>query len=417
MLLTRKKRRLLTQYAYLETIIIVALYLLIGYWVDPRDICILKSSISFLTILLSIVTLFHGVASGLLAIILIGTAMQLGYPEFDYQSFLGLLVLTLIFGEFHYYWKRTISQHQTEAIFTRQKLEEMSKAFYMLKISHDQIERSYIVKPMSIRNSIRLLKEEYDSGNHEKFYRYFLKMLKETFGIEQAILTKILPDGHDETVASSKEGDRVDTEDLMVQSALEKQAPIYVSSSERYGNGRYLAVLPAVVNEKVVGLLAIEKMPFMSFNKDALVSITVLTGYIFNEAHKLFVLQKIPDFLPEFQENLRFETHRLNLIHQNYGVESTLLIFRSKDELIIHQLKDIIKRNTRALDIVSSAKIDSIHLVVILFPFADISSIEGFLERLSRHIDLSDENDKLETGRFLISQMKLVLHYIYSERA
>jgi general stress protein CsbA len=416
MLLTGKKRRLIAKYAYLETLIIVGLYLAIGYWIDPQDICLMESSISFLTILLAVVTLFHGVASGLLAVMLIGVAMKFGYTEFSYQAFLALLVLVLIFGEFHYYWKRTISQHQTEAIFTRQKLEEMSKAFYMLKISHDQIERSYIVKPMSIRNSIRLVKEEYNNGERERFYHYFIQMLKENFSVNKAILVKLLPDGKYEILASSQEDEPFDSKDLMVESALKKKTPIYVSSSDRYSASRYLAVLPAIVNDKVIGLLAIESMPFMSFNKDALVSITVLTGYIFNEAHKLFVLQKIKGFLPEFQENLRFETHRLKLIHQNYGVESTLLVFRSRDRLAMHQLKDTIYRNRRSLDIVDDVRFDGVDTIVALFPFADISAVEGFLERIGRHIDLTDGSGTVEVGRFLMSQLDLALNFIYLER-
>jgi general stress protein CsbA len=416
MLLTGKKRRLIAKYAYLETLIIVGLYLAIGYWIDPQDICLMESSISFLTILLAVVTLFHGVASGLLAVMLIGVAMKFGYTEFSYQAFLALLVLVLIFGEFHYYWKRTISQHQTEAIFTRQKLEEMSKAFYMLKISHDQIERSYIVKPMSIRNSIRLVKEEYNNGERERFYHYFIQMLKENFSVNKAILVKLLPDGKYEILASSQEDEPFDSKDLMVESALKKKTPIYVSSSDRYSASRYLAVLPAIVNDKVIGLLAIESMPFMSFNKDALVSITVLTGYIFNEAHKLFVLQKIKGFLPEFQENLRFETHRLKLIHQNYGVESTLLVFRSRDRLAMHQLKDTIYRNRRSLDIVDDVRFDGVDTIVALFPFADISAVEGFLERIGKHIDLTDGSGTVEVGRFLMSQLDLALNFIYLER-
>jgi len=416
MLLTGKKRRLIAKYAYLETVIIVGLYLAIGYWIDPQDICLLESSISFVTILLAVVTLFHGVTSGLLAVMLIGVAMKLGYTEFDYQTFLALLVLVLVFGEFHYYWKRAISQHQTEAIFTRQKLEEMSKAFYMLKISHDQIERSYIVKPMSIRNSVRLVKQEFNEGKQERFYHYFIQMLKENFSVKRATLIKLLPDEKYEILASTQENDSFDPKDLMVKSVIEKKAPIYVSSSDRYSVSRYVAVLPAIVNDKVIGLLAIESMPFMAFNKDSLISITVLTGYIFNEAHKLFVLQKIKDFLPEFRENLRFEVHRLRLIYQNHGVESTLLVFRSRDRLAMHQLNDTIQRNRRLLDIADDAQLDGVDTIVALFPFADISAVDGFLKRIGKHIDLTDESGTIQVGRFLMSQLDLALDFIYPEK-
>jgi hypothetical protein len=115
-----KIREILAPYSYLETIAIVSIFLGIGFWTNPKDICMLESPLYPMTIMLAIITLFHGVSSGLFAIAIMGIAMKFGYVEFQYESFLGQMVLVLIFGEFHYYWGRIIANHHTEMLFTKQ---------------------------------------------------------------------------------------------------------------------------------------------------------------------------------------------------------------------------------------------------------------------------------------------------------
>ncbi|MDQ7066885.1 MAG: hypothetical protein Q9M40_02155 [Sulfurimonas sp.] len=83
--------------------------------------------------------------------------MWLLYPVFAYIEFLVALMMTLIFSEFHYYWGQKIKQAEIQANYRGAKLDELSKAFYTLKISHDQLEKNYVVKPMSIRNSIEYI--------------------------------------------------------------------------------------------------------------------------------------------------------------------------------------------------------------------------------------------------------------------
>jgi hypothetical protein len=93
----------LQDFAYLETFTLVALYLGIGYLIDSKDICILHSQISYILILLSVITLFHGFENGLFALALLAIPLWLAYPVFEYTEFLVALMMTMIFSEFHYF--------------------------------------------------------------------------------------------------------------------------------------------------------------------------------------------------------------------------------------------------------------------------------------------------------------------------
>jgi len=415
MLLSNKARELFAPYPYIETILIISLYLSIGFWVDPKDICMLESPLLPMTIMLAVVTLFHGASSGLLAIAAMGIAMKFTYAVFHYEAFLGQLVLVLIFGEFHYYWGRIISDHRTEMQFAKQKLSELSNAFYALKISHDQIEKSYIVKPMSIRNSIRFIKEEfYTKEDKRLFFQKYMQLVEKNFMVKKAVLLRV-DNEKLEQLALSEGTEGYDAKDPMILDVLEKRMPVYLVESENYEASRYLAVIPAMDDEDIVGILAIEDMPFIAFNKDALVSITILTSYLFAEVHKLSILKSIPQFLPEFEKDFRFEMHRLLLLNREFGTQTTVMFLHSDDPLIVHIYIDLVKRHLRTLEMLNHVVINGIDIVAILFPFSDTSSVEGFLERLGKPMDDLRLNDHAMIELFPLVKIDLITAFIYGK--
>ena len=412
LLFTNKPRERFFKYPNVETFILMGAYLLLGYVIDPQDICMLEYKLSFLTILLAIITLFHGIESGILGIVIVGIAMKFGYAEFQYAYFLKEFVLVLIFGEFHYYWTRTIKHHDAESNFTKEKLLELGKAFYMLKISHDQIEKSYIIKPMSLRNSIGTIKEDFYKEDANQFYRKFLLLLQKTLNIETSFLLSVQDNENMTILAQTEEGNSFDIDDLMIQHAYEKQMPIYVSSDAQYDHSKYIAVIPSLSHNEVTGLLAIEKMPFMSFNKDTLISTSILVGYMFDEVNKVKLLKSINNFLPDFQENFRFETYRLSMLNKKFNADSTILVYKSYNNLTTHLLIEAINKNMRTLEIMSSAKKESLDVVIILFPFSDATSVNGFAQRIDSIMNTEKGSDILKFSTFSIAKVDLIESYV-----
>jgi len=93
-----------SKYAYSETLALVSLFLLIGYYVNPEDICLLNANIPYVIVLLTIITLFHGFESGMLTLTLISLVMWFFYPTFHYINFLVFLLMVLLLSQFHYHW-------------------------------------------------------------------------------------------------------------------------------------------------------------------------------------------------------------------------------------------------------------------------------------------------------------------------
>jgi hypothetical protein len=406
-------KKFLFRYKYLETLIITSLYMFIGYLVWPDDICMLKTNF-FPTMFLAIITLFHGLASGLLAMTLFGIAMKFAYNEFDYIYFLKELVLVLVFGEFQYLWNRKIETFATELKYTKEKLHELSDAFYTLKLSHDQIERSYVVKPMSLRNALMNIKEEFKKrGKDFNPFEKFLTILSKTIDIQEAFILEMRGFERFRVLAKTKEKIVVDIKDLLIETALAKKMPVYVSMDEKYSLSQYLAVIPAIIENKVYGLLIIQKMPFMSFNKDNLSSSAILLNYIFDEVYKVKIIKRMGSFLRVFDDEFRFEAYRLKNIDKMYKMSSTVLILKVKDSLKANLLKETIQKQIRILDTLSFVKIsENLYIIGVIFIFAHKSSMEGFMNRVRYSIRIAQDDEDIKQMIFLINEIEMIEKFI-----
>ncbi len=400
-------------YAYNETIILLAIYLIIGYAINPKDICILNTKIPFLIMLLSIITLFHGFESGVLAIGIIAIVIWYFYPIFQYKDFLTTLIMMLIFGQFNYYWTRRIYEAETNSNYCEIKLNELSKAFYTLKISHDQLEKNYVIKPMSLRNSIKIIQEA--NKIDKNYYINFLRLLDKSFNVNVASIA-YKQNKKDQfkmiSMAQSSESDQEDTilNDPLIQEVLQKEKPVYISDNTDK-KSKYIAVLPALQKNTIIGLLLIQKMPFMSFNKENLTSIAILFEYFFNETvkHSVLLLQSL---LPAIHDNnFKFEYHRLNNIYKAYQVNSATLVLKIDDRLLMERLYSKIVKILRSLDMVTFIKYNKLNYIILLFPFADNSVCTGFINRLIGNFKDIKEDD-FEYMIFDFSKVDLLQQYI-----
>ncbi|WP_345991085.1 hypothetical protein [Sulfurimonas sp. HSL-1716] len=396
-------------YAYLETVLLVSAYLLIGYLLNPKDICILNGQFPYILILLSIITLFHGFESGMLGIGIIALAMWYFYPSFNYVQFLTTLMMVLILSEFHYYWSKKIREAEADSEYRDIKLNELSRAFYTLKISHDQLEKNYVTKPMSLRNSIMHIKET--GGDDEYKINNFLKFLEKSFNIGSGSIA-LKESGENFAIAARSEdaSNSLDLNDQLIQKSMETNKPVFVSD-DNIKQSRYLAVIPALQREKIVGLLLIEKMPFMSFNRENLTSIAILTEYFFNEIKKENILLEDDRLQAILDKEYRYEYFRLYELYKFNKIDSTTLVIKVDNELLATRMFETIDKLLRSLDIATLIKHKEVFFISILFPLGHRSVTTGFINRLLTNMNDIQE-DQFEHITFGYGQIDLYDKYI-----
>jgi hypothetical protein len=423
-------------YAYLETIIIVALYLSAGYLIDSNDICMLNGKISYILILLSVITLFHGFENGMLALGIIAMAMWYFYPTFQYIEFLVTLMMTMIFSEFHYYWTKKIKEAELNADYRGAKLDELSKAFYTLKISHDQLEKNYIVKPMSIRNSIEYIinKNREVSQNQDiedkysEYYKNFIGLLEKSFNVYSAVilykksnLDDELIDENNTNIALGSENEDINIKELLddylVDKAISRKSPIYISDQSgeptvvKDNNSKYIAAIPAIQDNRVASILVIKKMPFMAFNRENLTSIAILLEYFSVEIRNKNILSHDNEFDIIEDEKFRFEYIRLKNLYKKYNVGSVVLVLRIDNELQSIRIYEKIMKMLRSLDMVTMVEQNDLYYITLLFPLHDKAAALGYLNRLLNSLD-EDKDKNFNHMTFDMSQIDLLNRYL-----
>jgi len=428
--------KFLHDYAYVETLIIVFIYLIIGYAVDPNDICMLNNEISYMLILLSIITLFHGFENGVLAMGIIAAAIWLFYPSFEYTEFLIALMMTMIFSEFHYYWTKKIKAAEVMSDYRGTKLDELSKAFYSLKISHDQLEKNYVVKPMSIRNSIeyiikqhKKIDENVDTSEQKyEYYKNFLGLLEKSFNVKSAFIVYRKNDSDNSflnakntNIVLGENSIAIDPSDIfgnyLIDKAINRNTPIYISdengdpNTANEENSKFIAVIPSVQEERVNELLVIEKMPFMAFNRENLTSISILLEYFTIEIRKKNILLYKDEISIIKDENYRFEYSRLKQLYKKYNVNSIILVIRVSNELQATRIYEKIQKMLRSLDMVTLTNESGFYYVSLLFPLHDKAAALGFINRLLNTLD--EEKDKeFHYMTFDLSKTELLNKYL-----
>jgi hypothetical protein len=427
---------ILHDHAYIETIIIVGVYLVVGYAIDPNDMCILNANISYILILLAVITLFHGFENGMLSLAIIALAIWLTYPTFQYIEFLVALLMTMIFSEFHYYWTQKIKSAEVNSEYRGTKLDELSKAFYTLKISHDQLEKNYVIKPMSIRNSI----EHIMSGNNEidndddisdkrrAYYKNFLLLLEKSFNVNSAAIVYKVDESTKEYITrqnsdivfkTTSEGMDIDAlfGDHLVDKAIERGTAIYISDAlgeptvNIDKNSQYLAAIPAMHKGKAVAVLVIKKMPFMSFNREILTSLSILLEYFTVETRKKDILCVRKELCVIKDEGFRFEYYRLKNLHDNYKVNSIVLVLHINNELQAIRIYEKVEKMLRSLDLVTIVKENNFYYITLLFPLHDKAAALGYVNRLMNVLD-EPKDKKFNYMTFNLSETDLLNKYL-----
>ena len=428
--------KIVHEYAYLETLIIVTAYLFLGYLIDPQDICMLNGQISYILILLAIITLFHGFENGILSMAIIAFAMWFSYPSFEYTEFLVALMMTMIFSEFHYYWTKKIREAEINSTYRGTKLDELSKAFYTLKISHDQLEKNYVIKPMSIRHSIEYIIEKNRVINesetivdkNREYYLSFLGLLEKSFNVQNALILykhaddkEKLIDEKNAYLAYTSKSSTYTTEDIvsdyLVDKAISRQTAIYISDkngeptiNSNY-NSEFIGAIPAILENNVVCVLIIKKMPFMSFNRENLTSISILLEYFSIEIRKKHVLRTSNEISIVKDEEFRFEYARLRHLHQNFKTGSINLVIRVNNEVQATRIYEKVDKMLRSLDMLTMIKYNEMYYIILMFPLHDKAAALGYLNRLLNFLD-EEKDKKFDYMTFDMSQTKLLNKYL-----
>ncbi len=365
---------------YTESFIVSTLFIFAGYLLNIHDPCFLESKLNISLFFITILTLFFG-WGGLLPFLVIYTlAMNIFYDKFDLYHILELTLLGLVLYLFQYVWHTKTKEQKVKEEYLNQKLNENTNAFYTLKASYDKLEKTYITKPFSLKDSLQKIINLVNNSDKEI---EFLKLLSQIYQVKKSIIVTY-EKSKDTRVYSLDQNNNFDENDPLIKRAIQEKAPVYIDFNDDSNQTKYLIVIPvSLENQKKISLLIIEDILFTSFNKDTLLEISVIFTYFLQSLDKKNFMDLNNCTRPYLSDNFAFELCKLKDIEKIYNIPSSVITFKSSSHDYIQRLLDIIKKEKRAIDMIQTLKVDNMnYAIIILFPFSNRSSVEGFFTRL-----------------------------------
>jgi hypothetical protein len=355
-------------------------------YTNPSDPLFIESKFGYLFYLLPLLvfTLYYGLVAGIISFFTIVLMAFFFYKEFPTVYILWLFLFVLVASEFNYYWSENVKKAEEKFKYADVKLRDLARELMLLKISHDQLEKQYIIKPISIREVIYQIKQKIISNFEEKeIFNMLMSLLVQSFNIEKAALVYVdLEKSNFKIISSTHDDFDFNIKDVLVSKAIEDRSISYLSKKEE--ESKYHAAIPVFISETQVYLFIIEEIGFLSLNMDTLLMINLFIYYVLSEK---IALEKIKDIVKQFDMfDIDFikEIYRMSEIKNNLRIESSLVIFQIKGSIEDENIKNLLRKNLRGLDIMDSLFLQEENLIIlpILLPFTPISGAFSFVERV-----------------------------------
>jgi len=354
------------QNSYIEIVLLFIITYFGSKYVSPNDPLFFASQFNIYFYLLVVIALFYGFFSALFYLALFFSVEYIFYQKINFDNLYQYFIIMLILSEFYYFWKNKITKLKETNKYINTRLETIGTAYYLLKLSHDEIEQNYILKPFSIRNVLQEIKKLMRQNPKESIQN-FLLLLERIFKIERASLYIFENDDYKLTKTIGEKVD-LNLKDPLIKRVLTKKELVF-SDISKDESSEYLAVIPLIsLTHDIKGLFLIKEIPFFNLSKDNLLMISLFLSYFVNTFSKIEKYKKYG-----LDEEFLNEIDKLLFLEKKYHIQAFLVIFKGDDLDLLN-----IKKTLRGSDIYYKTE----HKLMILFPFMSIHGVKNFISRV-----------------------------------
>lgn len=378
-------------WAMVETVLLIAAAVGVGLWLRPQDPMTLSAEFLWILLVPAVVAMRYGGLIGLWAMLcLIGTWFAFsnmgiyGPDTFPEGAMLGGFVLTLVAGEFSDLWRLRVVRADSAASYSLERLKNLTQRFVLLRLSHDRLEENLLTKPYTVRDALfrlRTLTLEETGRNGLPAGDDLLGILAEYCQLQRAALYPC-QEGVINPVPAATLGENkpLEEDNALLEYAMEKGMLAHVQhDKEDSYHGIYLAAAP-ISNSAghVIGVLVVERMPFLSVNYENLQLLSVLLNFYADVVYAGQASQSMLARWPDLPFQMARELVALNRLRGEGKVETSLALFVADDSEQAGLILDSLARGLRSLDLAWWVKDRTL---MIMMPMTGVSGLEGFLLR------------------------------------
>jgi hypothetical protein len=366
----------------------------LGAWSNPNDPFMVDLPFPWLWLAPTLLGLRYGTLAAFGSIGLIAGSWSLWdllsqNPNlFPAHFFMGGLILSLIAGEFADVWIVRLKRVREANAYLNERLESLTRRHYLLKLSHERLEQDMLTKPMTLRDSIMHIREIMVTGLQDPsalpHANAVMHLLAQTCQLEVAALYPVnqgkVNKKADASIGTPQE---LDLDDALLTYALEKNELSHLQTeSLQNAESHYLVVAPLIAtNQQCLGVLVVERMPFLSLNQETLQFLGVLLGYYADNVKLIPLAMKILRDNPTCPIEFASELLRLERVQRESGLPSSITAFVISDSPHRQDIFAEMVRQRRQMDINWDIRLSDRDIIITMMPLHGDAAVTGYLLR------------------------------------
>lgn len=307
-------------------------------------------------------------------------------------------------GQFRSSWGRRLQTDAARVTYAEQRLESLTRAFFITRLSHDRLEEALITQPITLRGAmeqVRALGGATGTGISRESAGAFLQLLAQYCRFETAAL-HLREHGRLMDIPVATLGPMVPLvhDDPLLAHALENAQAAYHSADRiEARGGAYRVVFPITdATGENLGVLVIRDLPLLALTEENLTVATAILQYFADEswaaAQTMDLRRRLPHCPSEF-------AHELIKLQRLYGAAAVRSMLGLPGMTAMRSMLIVLRAANGTED--GPAVLDAIYAVrrgldvywrdpfgpyepgmVVLLPMAGIATTRGFRDRLDR---------------------------------
>lgn len=386
----------------------------LAWWIRPHDPALALVPFPWLWLVPVLLALRYGVLPGLLGSLVLVVnqvlALQFGRlsGEFPINTLFGGGLLVLLCGEFSDVWRDRNQRMEETYLYVTERLSRLTKRHLLLNLSHDRLEQEMLARPGTLRDALVRLRglcmKDEPAPTGLPAAQGVLQLLSQYVNIESAALYALVPvnDGYalGPQVASLGEPVTLRQDDELLTLALQQGSLAHIASQETSlpRQTRQLVVAPLVAgDDRLIGVLAVTRMPFFSLTTENLQMMLVLLGYYADNLGSMSGVAAVQRLLPDMPVLFAQELARVMHLYRRVHITSHLVVMRFESSQGPEMVADFL-RIKRGLDLYWQTLDGGTPVLVVLMPFASTPAKDGFVQRLEDWLGARFRGDFVSLG-------------------
>lgn len=381
-------------WAPIETMVLTVSAVCTGLFLSPDDPLFIQQGFPWLMIFSLLIALRYGSIYGVLSVVIIALTFkqQTAHTSAWFSYLSGSIVAITCAGEFCQSWFTRERRALEMLNYANLRLDYLSRAFYLAKLSQNQLEQNLISKPITLQQIVEAIRQITISKKGKmdpESLGGLLSLLSQYCGLISATIYKADANQQisDKKLAGIGEETPLDINDPMLFKLNENRTLRYQAINdlaEEY-RSNYLAVaLIQSSDAKIFAYLTITDMVFSNLNDETLQILSVLLGCYANDLTSYNQASPILEYYPDCPSFFALELQHMSDLKASMNIESTLVGFFVPKEKHTDYLKLKLTETHRSLDYIWAHKTPGYVVYFNLIPFSNAVILNGYLNRITR---------------------------------